>query len=88
MQKRLSYEPYQLIFEDDFHGPELDRNRWNVELHEPGWVNEEWQEYIDSPDTVCVQDGNLMIRPVKTVLPDGTIHYTSGKARGSCPHSG
>ena len=25
MQKRLSYEPYQLIFEDDFHGPELDR---------------------------------------------------------------
>lgn len=79
MQKRLSYEPYQLIFEDDFHGPELDRSCWNVEFHEPGWVNEEWQEYIDSPDTVCVQDGNLMIRPVKTVLPDGTIHYTSGR---------
>ncbi len=79
MQKRLSYEPYQLIFEDDFHGPELDRSCWNVELHEPGWVNEEWQEYIDSPDTVCVRDGNLMIRPVKTVLPDGTIHYTSGR---------
>ena len=42
MQKRLSYEAYQLIFEDDFHGSELDRSRWNVELHEPGWVNEEW----------------------------------------------
>ncbi len=41
MNDILSYEGYGLVFEDSFDGPALDRSRWNVELHEPGWVNEE-----------------------------------------------
>lgn len=43
----LSYEGYYLVFEDRFDGTELDRSHWNVELHEPGWVNEELQRYVD-----------------------------------------
>ena len=63
MRDRLSYEGYTLVFEENFDGPELDRTRWNVELHEPGWVNEEWQEYVDSPENIRLEDGRLLIRP-------------------------
>ena len=43
MEDTLSYKGYELVFEENFDGEELDRSRWNVELHEPGWVNEELQ---------------------------------------------
>lgn len=78
MRDRLSYEGYTLVFEENFHGPELDRTRWNVELHKPGWVNEEWQEYVDSPENIRLEDGRLLIRPVRTVR-DGQAFYTSGR---------
>jgi len=38
---------YKLVWEDNFDGTELNRDDWNVELHDPGWVNAEWQEYVD-----------------------------------------
>ena len=79
MNDILSYEGYGLVFEDSFDGPALDRSRWNVELHEPGWVNEEWQEYVDSEENIFLRDGRLLIRPVKTVHKDGKISYTSGR---------
>ena len=77
-QDTLSYDGYTLVFEDHFDGPELDRSRWNVELHEPGWVNEEWQKYVDRPENVLLEDGRLLIRPVKTAH-DGQASYTSGR---------
>ena len=42
----LSYEGYELVWMDDFDGDTLNREDWNVELHEPGWVNKELQEYL------------------------------------------
>lgn len=33
---------YKLVWEDDFNGKKLNRQDWNVELHDPGWVNQEW----------------------------------------------
>lgn len=82
-QDTLSYDGYTLVFEDHFDGPELDRSRWNVELHEPGWVNEEWQKYVDRPENVLLEDGRLLIRPVKTAHdgqapPDGFIEIPEG----------
>lgn len=75
---RLSYDGYALVFEDRFDGPELDRGRWDVELHAPGWVNEELQEYVDDGETVRVEDGRLLIRPVRTAR-GGRISYASGR---------
>ena len=86
MNDILSYEGYGLVFEDSFDGPALDRSRWNVELHEPGWVNEEWQEYVDSEENILLRDGRLLIRPVKTVHTDGTITYTSGRISTQYKH--
>ena len=39
----LSYEGYNLKWEDQFDGETLNRDDWNVELHDPGWVNNELQ---------------------------------------------
>lgn len=79
MDELLSYEGYQLAFEDTFDGPALDRSRWNVELHEPDWVNEELQAYVDDGETVRVENGRLLIRAVKAVHTDGSVSYTSGR---------
>ncbi len=79
MENALSYEDYELVFEENFDGEALDRSRWNVELHEPGWVNGELQEYVDSEETVCLKDGKLLIRPVRTVDDRGKFSYRSGR---------
>ncbi|MER0122344.1 glycoside hydrolase family 16 protein [Streptococcus sp. ZJ93] len=51
---------YQLIWEDDFSGDNLNQNNWGYEL---GSVRgNEQQHYTDSPDNVYVQDGNLVLR--------------------------
>lgn len=59
------YDGYYLTWADEFNGDELNRNDWNVELHEPGWVNSELQEYVDSDENIKVENGNLVITPVK-----------------------
>ena len=74
----LNLDGYSLVWEDNFDGPSLNRNDWNVELHEPGWVNEELQEYVDSEENIFFENGNLVIRPVKSTV-NGKIHYTSGR---------
>ena len=82
----LSYKGYKLVFEERFEGSELNRNHWNVELHTMGWVNEELQEYVDSEDIICVKNGKLLIRPVKTVGKDGTVSYKSGRISTQWKH--
>ncbi len=79
MGNDLSYEGYNLVWEDNFDAPELNREDWNVELHEPGWVNEEWQEYVDSEENIFIENGKLVLRPVKTTDAEGNDYYTSGR---------
>ena len=62
--KQLSYEGYTLQWEDDFNAPQLNRDDWNVELHQPGWVNHELQAYIDSPETIFIENSTLVLKPV------------------------
>ncbi len=82
----ISYEGYTLKWEDNFDGEELNRNDWNVELHEPGWVNEEWQSYVDSEENIYLEDGKLVLKPVKTVTENGTAVYTSGRVNTQKKH--
>ena len=57
-------EGYHLVWNDEFDGNSLNTDDWNVEEHEPGWVNEELQRYtpIDGGN-ISVQDGYLKISP-------------------------
>lgn len=82
----LSYEGYELKWSDDFEGDTLDLNSWNVETHQPGWVNNELQEYVNSDQNISVKDGNLIITPIKTVAENGTVSYTSGRINTQNKH--
>lgn len=82
----LSYEGYTKKWGDEFDGTELNRNDWNVELHEPGWVNAELQKYVDSEDNIYLEDGKLVIKPIQTKNADGTYSYTSGRVNTQGKH--
>ena len=69
---------YDLLWHDEFDGSALDESIWNYEPHEPGWTNEELQEYTTSTDNVFLRDGKLVIKAIKTEK-DGGDYYTSGK---------
>lgn len=66
---------YRLIWEDDFDGDTLNRENWSFERHEPGWVNAELQEYVDSEENTYVRDGLLYIRPTERLDESGNAIY-------------
>ena len=82
----LSYEGYNLKWEDQFEGESLNRDDWNVELHDPGWVNNELQSYVDSPENIYLQDGSLVLKPVENMNEDGSVSYTSGRINTQHKH--
>ncbi len=82
-----THKGYTLKWEEQFNGTSLNRDDWNVELHEPGWVNNELQEYVDSEKNIYVKDGNLVLKPVKTVGIDGKVSYTSGRINTQNKHN-
>ncbi len=82
-----THKGYTLKWEEQFNGTSLNRDDWNVELHEPGWVNNELQEYVDSEKNIYVKDGNLVLKPVKTVGSDGKVSYTSGRINTQNKHN-
>lgn len=69
---------YTLLWSDEFDGTELDETIWNYEPHEPGWTNNELQEYTTSTDNVFIRDGKVVLKAIKTEK-DGSDYYTSGK---------
>lgn len=66
------------MWEDNFDGDCLDLNNWNYETHEPGWVNNELQEYTSDSRNIYVENGNLILKGIKEETEDG-VKYTSGK---------
>ncbi|MBO4689180.1 MAG: family 16 glycosylhydrolase [Clostridiales bacterium] len=74
-------EGYNLLWSDEFDGDAMDESKWNYEPHEPGWVNNELQEYTTSTDNVFVRDGKLVLKAIKTEK-NGKEYYTSGKVTG------
>lgn len=73
------YDDYTLLWNDEFNGSSLNTDMWNYEPHEPGWTNNELQEYTTSEDNVFLKDGKLVIKAIKTTQDNGKDYYTSGK---------
>lgn len=76
------YEGYTLVWEERFDGDSLNLDDWNVETHEPGWVNNELQAYVDSPENIYIEDGDLVLKPIET----GKGQYTSGRVNTQNKH--
>ena len=69
-----AYTAGDLVWHDEFDGPSLNLKDWNYEYHEPGWVNNELQKYVDSKENIYIKDGCLVIQPIKS-----KNKYTSGR---------
>ena len=74
-----NYTKRDLVWTEDFNGDKLDLNTWNIETHESGWVNQELQSYVNSPDNIYVKDGCLVLQALKNVDEEGNVSYTSGR---------
>ncbi|WP_226681728.1 Ig-like domain-containing protein [Sutcliffiella horikoshii] len=83
---------WELVFNDEFEGTELDTSKWNYETgyylnDDPGtwgWGNNELQHYTDSEDNVFVEGGNLNIKALDDPAtfpqdPERVAPYSSGK---------
>ena len=87
----LSYEGYELKWEDEFDSVSLNSADWNVETHEKGWVNNELQEYVNSNKNIYLENGNLVIKPVREKIGDDesgnpVYKYTSGRVNTQGKH--
>ena len=56
IKDKYSDEGYSLVWNDEFDGNALDTSDWNVEQHEPGWVNSELQRYT------ALDEGNIEVK--------------------------
>ncbi len=71
-------DDYQLVWADEFDGDSLNTADWNVETHEPGWVNAELQRYTALDEgNIEVSDGILKIKP--HIESGDTEEITSGR---------
>ena len=59
-------EGYNLLWSDEFDGTALDESKWNRETREPGWTNNELQEYTSSDENIFVRNGSLVLKAIKT----------------------
>lgn len=89
------YTEKDCVWVDDFDKPGLNLNDWNIEGHEAGWVNSEWQEYIYEADgtveetddgkffesdNIYVEDSKLVIKAIQK--EEGKLesgNFTSGR---------
>ncbi len=69
---------YRLVWSDEFeYEGAPDPAKWNYDLGNHQWANNELQAYTDRPGNVFVRDGRLIIRALKE--RDGEREYTSAR---------
>ncbi len=80
-------EGYHLVWNDEFSGSDLSTKDWNVEEHDPGWVNAELQRYTKLEEgNIEVSDGVLKLYPKaeekKKAAPGTLVDVLGGKGFG------
>jgi len=80
-------EGWNLVWADEFEGPEIDSSKWTHEVNAWGGGNNELQFYTARPENSFIEDGRLVIRAKKETYTavdpsDGqtkTRNYTSAR---------
>ena len=74
----IDLQGYELVWEDDFNYEGApDPAKWNYDLGNHQWANQELQAYTNRPGNVIVRDGRLVIRALRE--QDGEREYTSAR---------
>ena len=68
---------YNLVWEEKFTNNILDDNQWNIEIRDPGWVNNELQAYTNESKNLSISNNNLVIKTIKEKYKNAD--YTSGR---------
>lgn len=86
----MDRKEYKLVWEDDFAYEGVpDPAKWNYDLGNRQWANQELQADTDRTGNVSVRGGKLVIRALKE--RDGERQYTSARVltlRFSAPGAG
>lgn len=69
--------PYQMVWSEEFDGPELDLNKWRIETGGGGWGNQEKQFYTNRPENLRIENGVLVIEGKKETYQSN--NYTSAR---------
>ena len=79
----LAIEGYNLVWNDEFNGTEVDLLKWSYEVNGHGGGNNELQYYTDRNENSFVSSGKLTIvaRQEEYTGTDGTRYYTSARMR-------
>ncbi len=72
------YDGYELLWNDEFSGEELDSTIWNRQVRQPGATNQELQAYTASDNNIFLRNGKLVLKAIKSDR-FGKDYYTSGK---------
>lgn len=70
-------EGWELVWQDEFDGEEINRSNWNYEIGGWGWGNGEAQYYTDHPENARVENGLLVIEARMEKYEDK--YYTSAR---------
>ncbi len=72
-----------LVWSDEFEGNELDFTKWSVEENGHGGGNNELQYYLDRPENVRIDHGQLIIEARKEPVSLAGVErqYSSGRLR-------
>ncbi|MFT3890512.1 MAG: glycoside hydrolase family 16 protein [Anaerolineales bacterium] len=77
---------WNLVWQDEFDGKELDRTSWNFDLGAHGWGNNEWQTYTNDPKNVRLENGLLVIE-ARQDSSSSKEEYTSARIKTQGFHS-
>ena len=72
---------YRLVWHEFFEDEVLDTNQWNIEIRDPGWVNNELQAYTNRSENLVIEENNLIIKTIKERYKSAS--YTSGRINTS-----
>ncbi|MFM8470250.1 MAG: family 16 glycosylhydrolase [Limisphaerales bacterium] len=75
--------PWKLVWADEFDGPQLDYTKWAAEENAHGGGNGEMQFFVERPENVRVENGNLVIeaRKERWEALGQVREYTSARLR-------
>ncbi len=81
-----SFDAYELVWADEFDGPEIDTTKWSFEIGDGcdqdlcGWGNRELQYYTDRPENAFINDqGHLVIKSIRETPQYEGYDYTSAR---------
>ncbi len=56
---------WELVWQDEFKDPQIDKSKWGFEIGGNGWGNSELEYYSDRPENARIENGHLIIEARK-----------------------